>query len=126
MTSAGFEPTISAIRRLQTYALQQRDPNSSLLRHSIFTQAQYINGFLGGVFRLIISHTLSLSCRDILYLKFVASHFLTPRLTYKTLKYKEQSVDEVRHTSASPRKTFTIISLNRVVTNLLAHITRGD
>jgi hypothetical protein len=122
MTSAGFDPTIPAIKRLQTYALQQRDPHSSLLRHSIFTQAQYTNGFLGGVFRLIISHTLSLFCRDILYLKIVASHFLTARLTCRTLKYNEQRVAEVRHMSASPRETFTITSLNTVVTNLLARI----
>ena len=111
------------MKSLQTYALQQRDPHSSLLRHSIFTQAQYTNGFLGGVFRLIISHTLSLFCRDILYVKFVASHFLSARLTYKTLKYNEQRVGDVRHTSASPRKRFTIISLNTVITNLLARIT---
>jgi hypothetical protein len=95
----------------------------SLLRHSVvFTQAQYTNGFLGGVFRLTISHTLSLFCRDILYLKFVVSHFLTARLTCRTLKYNEQRVGEVRHTSASQRKTFTIISLKTVITNLLAHI----
>jgi len=94
----------------------------SLLRHSIFTQSQYTNGFLEGVFRLITSHTLSSFGRDILYVKFVASHFVTARLTYKTRKYNEQRVRVVRHTSASPRETFTIISLNTVTTNLLALI----
>jgi hypothetical protein len=125
MTSAVFDPTNPAIKRLQTYALQQRDPHSSLSYVSIFTQAQYTNGFLGGVFRLIITHTSSLFCRDILYLKFVASHFLTACLTYKILMCNEQRVGEVRHTSASPRKTFTILSVNAVITNLLALINRN-
>jgi hypothetical protein len=125
MTSAGFETHNPSNQETSNLRLTATGPSFlclSLLRHSIFTQAQYTNGFLGGVFRLITSHTLSSFCRDILYVKFVASHFLAARLNYKTFKYNEQRVRVVRHTSASPRKTFTIISLNTVITNLLARV----
>jgi hypothetical protein len=71
MTSVGFEPTITATKRLQTYALHQRDRPSSLLRQSIFTEPEYTNGFLWGVFRLMISHALSLFCRGIFILNLL-------------------------------------------------------